>query len=128
MLQNYFKIAVRNLMKHKVLSVINLTGLSVSIAFCILLFLHIRFEKSFDSFHDKGKNLYRLEMTNIWSKDEKPKQHLFSFLTKEDETENQLVFPLVVGPALQANFPEVKSVTRFNNAGATLVRIDDEVY
>ena len=97
MLKNYIKIGLRNLRKNKVFTLINITGLSVSVTFCVLLFLHIRQEQSFDSFHSKKERLYRLEMTDFWvqAKD-KPKTHFFSFLTKDDDVKNVLVFPLVV--------------------------------
>src|ERR1039457_6419197 len=107
MLKNYFKIAWRNLLKNRTFSIINVVGLSFSVAFCLLLFFYIRHEQSYDSFHKKRNQLYRLEMTNAWaSPDDKPKQHLFSFLTKNDDVENNVIFPLVVGTDMQNIFPE----------------------
>ncbi len=52
MLKNYFTVAWRNL-HNRTFSIINFTGLSISIAFCLLSFYHIRHEQSFDSFHVK---------------------------------------------------------------------------
>lgn len=60
MLKNYFKIAVRNLSKNKVFSAINILGLSVGIACCLLLALYIQDEFSYDKHHLEGENLYRI--------------------------------------------------------------------
>lgn len=60
MFQNYFKIALRNLLKHKVFSFINIMGLTVGMTACFLIFLYVRFELSYDSFHRKADNIYRI--------------------------------------------------------------------
>ncbi len=53
---------------------------------------------------------------------------LFSFLTKNEDAENQLVFPLVVAPNMQNTFPEVKSITRFKDYGEELIKVNNEVH
>ncbi len=133
MFKNYVKIAWRNLLKHRTSSFINIVGLSFSVAFCLLLFFHIRQEQSYDSFHQKKDRLFRLEMTNLWEPArENPKAHLFSFLTKNDDVRNNLIFPLVVGTDMQNTFPEVKSITRFKDMGdhygAQLIKANQQVY
>lgn len=60
MLLNYFKIALRNLYRNRSLSVINILGLSVSIAVCFLIVLFIIHELSYDTFHNNPENLYRV--------------------------------------------------------------------
>ncbi|HRX01134.1 MAG TPA: ABC transporter permease, partial [Cyclobacteriaceae bacterium] len=60
MLHNYFKIALRNLSKNKVFSSINIFGLSIGIACCLLLALYIQDEFSYDKHHKEGENLYRI--------------------------------------------------------------------
>ena len=60
MLKNYLKIAWRNLMKSKVFSFINIFGLTVGITVCLMIFLFIMNEFSFDNFHTKGKDIYRV--------------------------------------------------------------------
>ncbi len=59
MLKNYLKIALRNLIKNKVFSIINIVGLSVGLTAGILLFLWIKDELSYDSFHPKSEQIYR---------------------------------------------------------------------
>ena len=58
MFGNYFKTAWRNLWKNKVYSIINIAGLAISMAACIVIMLFVFYEKSFDHFHTK--NIYRL--------------------------------------------------------------------
>lgn len=129
MLRNYIKVAVRNLVKHRLFSVINIAGLSVSVMFCLLLFMHIRKEQSFDGFHAKKEVLYRLEMTDIWpNPDAKPKTHLFSFLTKEDDVKNGLVFPLVVANDLKMAFPEVEAIVPAKDEGPKFVKWNRETF
>lgn len=61
MLFNYLKITFRNLLRYKLFSAINILGLSVSLASCLLLFLYAQQELSYDQ--DHGKRLYRLTST-----------------------------------------------------------------
>jgi putative ABC transport system permease protein len=60
MLKNYFKIALRNLWRHRVFSFINIMGLSVGMTACLLIFLYVRFEMSYDKFHPKVDRIYRV--------------------------------------------------------------------
>jgi predicted permease len=60
MFKNYFKTAFRNLKRNKSYAIINTLGLTVGIASCLLLFLVIRFESSFDNFHPKKNSIYRV--------------------------------------------------------------------
>jgi hypothetical protein len=90
MFRSYLTIAWRSLLRNLTLSLINLVGLSISVAFCLLLFFHIRYEQSFDAFHKNADRLYRVEMTNFWgSPGEKSKITLFAALTREEDEKNQ---------------------------------------
>ncbi|HZY37302.1 MAG TPA: ABC transporter permease [Mucilaginibacter sp.] len=60
MIQNYFKIAWRNIVRHKGYSAINIAGLTVGIAACLLIFVVVRFELSFDTFQPGYKSTYRI--------------------------------------------------------------------
>ncbi|MBN1352785.1 ABC transporter permease [candidate division KSB1 bacterium] len=60
MLKNYLKTAARNLMKHKVFTAINITGLSLGIACCLLIFLFIQQEWRHDRFHEKSDRIFRV--------------------------------------------------------------------
>ena len=60
MIKNYLKIAWRNLKKNKIFSLINILGLTIGITVCMMIFLFIMNEFSFDSFHKDKKNIYRV--------------------------------------------------------------------
>lgn len=60
MLKNYFKIAIRNLRKEKLNTLINIFGLAIGIASVIVLLIFIRNELSFDKFHEQHEQIYRL--------------------------------------------------------------------
>lgn len=96
MIKNYLKTAWRNIWKNKVFSAINVIGLSVGLAACIVIMLFVAYEKSFDDFHTK--NIYRLnEVQTIGQQGATQKVGLS-------------MFPM--GPTLKMEFPEIKNFTR----------------
>ena len=60
MIKNYLLLAIKHLKKQKVFSVINILGLTVGITCCLMIFLFIMNELSYDNFHKNGKNIYRV--------------------------------------------------------------------
>ncbi|MGD8748642.1 MAG: ABC transporter permease, partial [Balneolaceae bacterium] len=93
MFKNYFKVAVRNLSQNKLYSVINIFGLAVGIACCILIALYVQNEWSFDEFHSKSGRIYR-----AWEHEDYGKNEIyFNSLT-----------PLVLKNTLEENIPEVE--------------------
>lgn len=104
MLQNYFKIAWRNLWKEKRYSFINITGLSVGIAVFVLLSLYVMDEWSFDRFHSKKDRLYR-----AWVKEHFKGDIFFNTVT-----------PIPLGPELKNNFPEVEQIARYITTNTSL--------
>src|SRR5471030_3274952 len=60
MIKNYLKTAWRNLWRNKSYVAINVAGLAIGIAACMLIFLIIQFETSFDNFHQKKDHIYRV--------------------------------------------------------------------
>lgn len=96
MIKNYFKIAWRNLWKNKIFSAINILGLSTGLAGCILIFLFIQHELSYDKFNTQAKNIYRL-----------------TSITQSTNGETGLaVTPAPWAPAMKKDFPEIKEYTR----------------
>ena len=63
MLRNYITIAFRNLIKHKIFSLINIFGLSIGITCCVLLSLYIQDEFAYETHFDRYKDIYRLTST-----------------------------------------------------------------
>ena len=62
MLRNYLKIAYRNLVRHKGYAFINVFGLAVGLAACLLIGLYVQHERSYDRFHTRADRIYRLVM------------------------------------------------------------------
>ena len=62
MLRNYFKIAHRTLLKNRVFSLINILGLAIGIAACLLIIHYVRFELSYENFHENADNTYRVTL------------------------------------------------------------------
>src|ERR1700743_239478 len=60
MFRNYFKSAFRSLAANKVYSILTVAGLGVGIAVCLVIFVFIRYQESFDAFHSKKANIYRV--------------------------------------------------------------------
>jgi putative ABC transport system permease protein len=70
MFSNYLKVAIRNLLKHKLYSIINVGGLAIGLASALLISLWVRDELSFDRFHKNGDRLYRVNWDFKWAGDE----------------------------------------------------------
>ncbi len=60
MLKNYLIIALRNIKKNKVYSLLNIFGLAIGMAVFILIFLYVRYELSFDQWHENADRVYRI--------------------------------------------------------------------
>lgn len=61
MFRSYLTVAIRNLTKKKLFTLINITGLVISMVVALLILNYVSFEKSFDKMHDKGNRIYRVE-------------------------------------------------------------------
>ena len=96
MLKNYFKTALRNLKRQKVYSFINITGLSLGLSCCALIALYIHFELSYDGFHDKAENIYRI----------------IEIETESGKKQYSAGTPAPLAPTLSEEFPEIASVVR----------------
>src|ERR1700733_2076327 len=60
MFRNYLRSAIRNLWKHWGFSLLNITGLTIGMVAFFLILIYVRFELSYDSWHDKGDRIYRI--------------------------------------------------------------------
>jgi len=99
MLKNYLKITLRNLKRHKIFSFINIFGLSVGLAFSLLILLFVRNELNYDSFHKNADRIYRISLFENYAKDD---QHFNS------------ITPGVLGPLLESYYPEIKNCIRIS--------------
>jgi len=71
MFKNYFKVAFRNIKRHKGYSFINITGLAIGMACCLLISLWVLDELSFNRFHDHADQLYRVEFDQNYSRSQR---------------------------------------------------------
>ncbi|HEV7347734.1 ABC transporter permease [Telluribacter sp.] len=67
MIRNYFKIALRNLSRHRGFTILNVLGLSVGVAASLLLFMVVRYELSFDKFHTDYDRIYRVVRKQVYA-------------------------------------------------------------
>ena len=104
MLKNYFKTALRNLLKYKNHSLINILGLATGIACCTLILLFVRHELSYDTFHAQKNQIYRA----------------FCQFKAGEREYTTLNFPMPFGPALSAEIPDIAATVRFQNRTAVV--------
>ncbi len=113
MFKNYFKTAWRNLWKNKIYSTINITGLAVGIAACIIILRFVSYERSFDNFNKK--NIYRLNEVQK-----------FEGMVAAQKVALSM-FPMA--PTLKADFPQIINYTRISASNNTpLYRGDKKVF
>ena len=108
MIKNYLKIAFRVIKKHKGYSFINITGLAVGIACCVLILLWVQDELSFDRFHKNHKEIYRtsLNIKGQWTSSS----------------------PWTLAPLLKREYPEVQSATRYRENDLLFTYEDKSFY
>ncbi len=94
MFKNYLKIALRNIVRHKVYSTLNIAGLAIGMACCILILLWVQHELSYDKFHANAGQMYRL--------------------TAAAGDFKAAVSPAGMGEGLQSQIREIKSVVRLS--------------
>ena len=60
MFWNYLKVGYRNLIRHPIYAAINVVGLGIAISFCLLAYLFVRYEWTYDAFHENAGRIYRV--------------------------------------------------------------------
>jgi len=103
MIRNYIKTAWRSLLRNKSYTAINIIGLAIGIAACMLIFLIIQFETSFDNFHSKKDQIYRVATA-------------FSSL---DGVNLSSGVPLPTAEGLRIDFPQLKEVAAIMKNGGS---------
>ena len=105
MISNYLKLAIRNLTKRKGYSLLNISGLAIGIACCLLIFQYVAYERSFDSFPKKAKQIVRLRLD--------------SYQQGKLSWKSATVYP-AFGPTMKKDFPEVEDFCRLIDADMLL--------
>ena len=110
MLNNYLKIALRNLLRQKAFSFINISGLAIGMACSILILLWVQDELSYDRFHEKGDNIYRV----------------ISSLADLDV--HAAVTSSPMAHAMMTEIPEVRNAVRVSSHHGDLLQVGDRVF
>ena len=105
MFRNYLKVAFRNIRTNKLNTFINVLSLTLGIASCMLIYLFIQDEKSFDAFHANKHQLFRLNEVQSFT---------------GTNTQNVALSMAGMGPNLQKDYPEIQNFTRFWGRGKRL--------
>ncbi|UCF65862.1 MAG: ABC transporter permease, partial [bacterium] len=112
MIKNYVKIALRNLKKHKVYSIVNILGFAVGIACCLLILIYVLDELSYDKFYSNADRIYRVVNYGV--------------------VNNRIDYTARSSPplakVLAEEFPEVEAVTKCRNYGFPVFRYKDKVF
>ena len=113
MLRNYFTIALRQIRRNKVFAAIHVFGLATALAFCMLIFLFVQDDLSFDRFHTNADRIYRIHKTRLMDPafDENARKGFFS--TMKQVQRNKLVrLPVPLSEALKQQIPQIKNAVR----------------
>lgn len=113
MLKNYFKIAWRNIKRHKAYSGINILGLAIGIAACLLILQYVAFELSYENFHDKKDRIYRVrqdrydngKLSTVWA-----------------------AGAYAVGNSFKDAIPEIEEYVKVVQRGEFVTNVDNKVF
>jgi putative ABC transport system permease protein len=110
MFLHYLKVAYKNFFRQRGYSLINIVGLAIGMACCILILLWVQDEMNFDKFYDHADNIYRVICSDIWN-----------------GTRGKIVVtPAPVGPALKEDFANIIRFTRFVKITNVLFEVDNK--
>jgi putative ABC transport system permease protein len=112
MIKNFFRIAFRNILRHKVFTFINITGLAIGLAASLLILLWVQDELSYEKYNINAKNVYRVEEDQFYS----------------GERYHVTVTPYPSGPVWKEKIPEIKEQTRIVGLPRILFRQDDKAF
>ena len=111
MLKNHIKVAIRNLFKQKEYAFINILGLSIGMACCLLIALFVADEYSYDNFHRDGDRIYRMALERKYP----------------DHSTFYAVVPHSFSEVMVQDFPEIEAVCKLNANNADVIfRYEDE--
>ncbi|HMC86495.1 MAG TPA: ABC transporter permease, partial [Chitinophagaceae bacterium] len=110
MFKNFLKVAFRSLWKNKAFSAINIAGLSVGLAVCLLIILYVKDELSYDKHNAQAENIYRIDAD----------------LSFNGTQFTSAVSPAPLAPTLKKDDPQIVQYTRLKNFGNILIKKDNQ--
>jgi putative ABC transport system permease protein len=111
MLRNYIKVALRNIFKYKAYSALNILGLGVAMALCVVGYVNYQFSQSFNSNHENADKIHAIN----------------SFRIRDDVEQKFFSLPTPVASTIKTELPEIERYSRLalNNG---VIRYDDKVF
>ena len=104
MLHNYLLITFRNLLKNKLYVIVNILGIGIAIASCIVAYYNVRFHYDFDNQHSKKNQIYKIGLTKEINKRQQP----------------YAITPIILGPSIGNSIPGVEEVVRYSNSNQAI--------
>jgi len=108
---NYLKVGIRNILKHKLASSINIIGLSSAIGVAVVAFLYLDWQYHVDWFHKNADNIYQVT----------------TFMDRDGELEEWGYTPEPLGPAMKSEISQVSNFTRVNVTSG-IFKYEDKVF
>jgi putative ABC transport system permease protein len=109
---NYLKITARRLLRQRTVSLINIFGLTIGLAACLLIYLYVRHELSYDTYHPNADRVARLTTT----------------LHSAGSDVDVAIAPFPAGGNLLRNFPEVQAVARIDDESNLVIKVGTEIF
>jgi len=110
MFKNYLITALRNIIRQKGYTLINVAGLAIGMVSCLLILLFIQDELSYDRFHEKGKNIYRIAI---------------EYTSPNGEKFSHGIGPYKLAPILTEEYPDIEKMVRLTGTLSTPIRFGD---
>lgn len=117
MLRNYFLIAIRHLRRERLYASINVLGLSIGIGSCLLIFLLLQHENSYDDFHERADQLFQVSMIN----------YVPTLDGRNDEPEIGPLVPMGTPEAMADEMPAISRATSMNSRRATVLKGNEPI-
>lgn len=111
MFKNYVKVALRTIKRQKVYSFINILGLAIGIACCLLIYLYVSYEMSYDKFHPDSSRTYRVATNSRIQ----ARSHMWALT------------PAPLAPVLEEGFPQIEHAARILFKGRGVVEKDQQL-
>ncbi len=111
MLRNYLKVALRTVKRQKIYSFINILGLAIGIACCLMIYLYVSYEMSYDKFYPDYSRIYRVATDSRFQS----RSHVWALTPA----------PLV--PVLEEDFPRIEQAARILSKGRGIVKKDEQL-
>ncbi|MBS1662324.1 MAG: ABC transporter permease, partial [Bacteroidetes bacterium] len=112
MLKHYVRVAIRNLLKHRVLTLINVSGLSLGLACFSLILLFAVNEFSYDRWQEKAARIFRVDQE--WTRD-------------DGTTDAMAGLYMPLGPAMKNDFPDVEQYVRWSATSDEIMKVDHRI-